>query len=87
VLAGLAEARKMLDGLGERLAVRLGPEHEAVKQFRAANGALMALQRRTRLAPDPRHPHPEIQVVWAAFEEARAGFLAVAARTAGAQLP
>jgi hypothetical protein len=82
---GLVEACKAIDRLSERLAVRLGPDHDAVKHYRAANAALLHLQL-TIGAPDLAEVE-EIADHHENFQSARAGFLAAAAETAGAQLP
>jgi hypothetical protein len=44
----LDAARKTIDRVIERLAVRLGPRHDVVANLRAANGAFLALERAVR---------------------------------------
>jgi hypothetical protein len=88
----LHEAGKSLDRLRERLTVRLGADHEVVKQFRAADEALLEMYRKAStperlIGDDPLEWHQAIDAASDRFTEARDAFLAAAAKTAGARLP
>ena len=90
VMANLRAVRKTLDRMSERLAIRLGPDHEAVDQFRAANTALRVMYEEKDLPPSMikfSEQHKALDAAYARFDAARTGFLTAAAKTAGAQLP
>ena len=76
--------------MSERLAVRLGPDADAVRHHRAANDALLAVFRVARTPDallDGVKAHEDVEAANTAFNEAHVGFLAAAAKTAGARLP
>lgn len=99
----LERAGDEFDVLRERLAVRLGGDHEAVATFTAANEAVLEIYRKLellKLEPDPDPGAAETQVreffreTQAAitaqrkvFDDRRRRFMNAAHRTAGAQLP
>jgi hypothetical protein len=90
VVTRLAEVGKSLDRLSERLAVSLGPDHDAVTQFRAANEAVRTVQRELGVPAnlvEGVQQHQAIEAANSRFNVARAEFLTAAVKTAGAQLP
>lgn len=91
-IARLGEIGKELDRLGERLAVRLGPDDDAVTQFRAADEAVQEVLHAARTPErfaelDVRAWHNEFEAANTSFNDARAAFLEAAAERAGAKLP
>jgi hypothetical protein len=83
---------KDLDRLGERLAIRLGPDDNAVTYFRAAAQALLAVFRLANTPErfvelDPLKHHHDFEAANTNFNGARAAFLAAAAKRAGVTLP
>jgi hypothetical protein len=85
------EVGKELDGLSERLAIRLGPDHDAVTEFRRATAALLAVFRLAntpeRFVLDGVKHHHDFEAANSQFNDARAAFLAAASKTAGVRVP
>ncbi|WP_028065131.1 hypothetical protein [Solirubrobacter soli] len=80
---------KDLDRLKERLAVRLGRNHDAVKALNAAQYSLLQTMQAVDRAPNSAQEELEeaLSNAGARFLDARAEFLDAASNTAGVQIP
>jgi hypothetical protein len=89
VAAKIAATGTTLDELADRLAVRFGPDADATTKFREAADALRAIDIEIG-RPEGFDIVEQFQAYQSAsgrFDAARAAFLAVAAKTAGVELP
>jgi hypothetical protein len=89
VAAKIAATGTTLDELAGRLAVRFGPNADATTKFREAADALRAIEIAIHIPGfvDEADQFQRFEAASGRFNDARAAFLAAAAKTAGVKLP